>query len=362
MRKAGIVLLLLLLMPWASADVAVWQGPDSSPDNAGLEPANSTHVGFTIPSNATITNSSFEIAPQWVEAENNGTYWAGDSLTGFSLGTSNGTSSLNVNGDLTLAPESSYGVMTNFETTQEQFSTWSVHGDDVWRPVNLTAVSHGPTNASNGNIVAGTNGTVLPGSYSILRSQFWDVPAVVRHFNLTFDKWMSFDDSDYAAVEVSHDSGQSWFTLDTWNGSDEVWKTEHYNLDSLYLQSTIGFRFIINTSLSTGIDEGLFIDSFNLSNQGEPLGAWLHGNASGQYSVWADGRLVVPVDLSGLTGPLEFVYWSNWDIEGDYNDNLVIMISLDNASTWTIMSPLPGVPGLGIPSGGTTYNQQSYGW
>ena len=362
MRKAGIVLLLLLLMPWASADVVVWQGPDSSPDNAGLEPANSTHVGFTIPSNATITNSSFEIAPQWVEAENNGTYWAGDSLTGFSLGTSNGTSSLNVNGDLTLAPESSYGVMTNFETTQEQFSTWSVHGDDVWRPVNLTAVSHGPTNASNGNIVAGTNGTVLPGSYSILRSQFWDVPAVVRHFNLTFDKWMSFDDSDYAAVEVSHDSGQSWFTLDTWNGSDEVWKTEHYNLDSLSLQTTIGFRFIINTSLSTGIDEGLFIDSFNLSNQGEPLGAWLHGNASGQYSVWADGRLVVPVDLSGLTGPLEFVYWSNWDIEGDYNDNLVIMISLDNASTWTIMSPLPGVPGLGIPSGGTTYNQQSYGW
>ena len=103
------------------------------------------------------------------------------------------------------------------------------------------------------------------GPIPILRSQFWDVPAVVRHFNLTFDKWMSFDDSDYAAVEVSHDSGQSWFTLDTWNGSDEVWKTEHYNLDSLSLQSTIGFRFIINTSLSTGIDEGLFIDSFNLS-------------------------------------------------------------------------------------------------
>ena len=99
-----------------------------------------------------------------------------------------------------------------------------------------------------------------------------------------------------------------------------------------------------------------------MSNEGEPLGAWFHGNSSGQYSVYADGSIIVPINLTGYAAPLEFVYSSNWDIEADYNDNMVVMISLDNNTTWTIMSPLPGVPGLGIPSGGTTYNQQTYGW
>ena len=126
--------------------------------------------------------------------------------------------------------------------------------------------------------------------------------------------------------------------------------------------SSIGFRFYVKTLNQSNPTAGLFIDSFNISNEGEPLAAWFHGNATGQYSVHADGTLIVPVNVSGLSAPLELNYWANWDIQGGNYDNLVVMISQDNGSSWTIMSPLPGVPAHGIPYGGTTYNQQSYGW
>ena len=76
--------------------------------------------------------------------------------------------------------------------------------------------------------------------------------------------------------------------------------------------NSIGFRFYVNTSVNSNDDIGLFIDSFNISNQGDPAGTWFHGNSSGQYSANADGTLIVPVNLSGLTSPLEFTYWTNF--------------------------------------------------
>ena len=59
---------------------------------------------------------------------------------------------------------------------------------------------------------------------------------------------------------------------------------------------------------------------------------------------------------------MELTYQANWDIQGGNFDNLVVMISQDNGSSWTIMSPLPGVPAHGISVGGSTYNQHSFGW
>ena len=38
------------------------------------------------------------------------------------------------------------------------------------------------------------------------------------------------------------------------------------------------------------------------------------------------------------------------------------MLSQDNGSSWTIISPLPGVPAHGIQVGTSTYNQDSFGW
>ena len=350
-RQALLLTILMLLTPWAAADTSVWQGPSSSPDSWSLDPSNSTYDGFTVPSNYTITDSDFEIEPEWAEAGDNGTYWAPDAQGGFSVGVSNGTSSLNSNGDLTLATQSSYGQMTDFETSTPQFTTWAPHGDKIWQPVNLSNVAYGPTNATSGHMVAGSNGSIPPGSQGYIRSKFWPIPDVVKHFNLTFDRWNSFDSSDDAQIQYSIDNGQNWQDLDNWTGNSSNWVSEAYSLDSYVQNATnIGFRYLVTTSNNSGSDIGLFIDSFNLSNQGEPLGAWFHGNSSGQYSVNADGSIIVPINLSGYAAPLEFVYSSNWDIEGDYNDNMVVMISLDNNTTWTVMSPLPGVPGIGTVS------------
>ena len=364
-RQAVVLVTLLLLTPWATADVSDWQGPDVVPDSAGNDPSNSTYEAFVMPSNHTITDAKMEISPSWIEAGDNGTYWDSQQTTGFSLGTSNNTSSLGYSGDLTLSAQSSYGVMTDFETKSLQFSSWSTEGDGIWQPVNVSKSSCGPTNSTDGVFVAGTCNTALVGqnTTSILRSQYWSSPNIIRNMTVSFDRWISMDSDDKASFEVSSDWGKNWFELENWTGTMEQWEREEYVLDNLAglsANSGIGFRFIIDTSNNSSADEGMFVDSFNFANDGEPLGAWFHGNQNGQYSNYADGSVVIPVDLTGFAGPLEFKYWANWDIEGDYNDNLVITISLDNGSTWTTVSPSPGVPGLGIPFGGTSYTQQSY--
>ena len=78
----------------------------------------------------------------------------------------------------------------------------------------------------------------------------------------------------------------------------------------------------------------------------EPIAAWFHGNASGQYSPNADGTLIVPVRSLVLTSPLELTYWANWDMQRGYYDNsgygLRITAQLDNNEL------APGVPGQGI--------------
>ena len=117
-----------------------------------------------IPTNSTISSSHFSAEPKWVPASDNGTVWSQDSVNGFSKGQFNGTSYLTANGDLTLATNSTYGEMTDFETISPQFAHWSSEGDEFWYPVNLSAVSFGPENSTSGDFAAGTNGTLLPGS------------------------------------------------------------------------------------------------------------------------------------------------------------------------------------------------------
>ena len=128
-------------------------------------------------------------------------------------------------------------------------------------------------------------------------------------------------------------------------------------------KSTIGFRFKLKKSIHGIMTDGLFIDSFNLSNKGEPLSSWFHGNSNGSYSPLRRWFIDCPCKpFTGLSSPLELSYYSNWDIQGGNYDNLVIMLSQDNGSSWTIISPLPGVPAHGIGVGTSTYNQESFGW
>ena len=45
-RQALILVILMLASPWASADIASWDGPIFGPDDAGLNPSNSTYDGY----------------------------------------------------------------------------------------------------------------------------------------------------------------------------------------------------------------------------------------------------------------------------------------------------------------------------
>ena len=90
-RQALTLVILMLLSPWASADIASWQGPSFTPDDAGMQPSNSTYDGFQIPTNSTISSSHFSAEPKWVPASDNGTVWSADSVNGFSKGVVNGT-------------------------------------------------------------------------------------------------------------------------------------------------------------------------------------------------------------------------------------------------------------------------------
>ena len=339
MRSAIVICLLMLVTPWASADIASWQGPTTSPNEYSNNPSNTSYEGFKIPTNSTVTGSNFEIQPLWTQSKTNGTYWANDSPGGFSVGQSNGTSYLTSNGDLTLAPISSNGEMTDFETGFPQMANWTISGDDIWKPVNLSLVSYGPNSSVTGSMVAGTNGSLENDSIGIMRSKFWPVPAAVNFFNISFERWNLLDSYDRAYIQYSVNSGVNWNTMDNFTGNSSGWVTESYPLDHLVSSAShIGFRFIIETSVNSSNSVGLFLDDFNISNQGEPLQAWFHGNSAGAYLANAEGSLIIPVDLSNISGASELVYWANWDIEGDYSDNLEVLISVDNNSSWTTLS------------------------
>ena len=234
--------------------------------------------------------------------------------------------------------------MTDFETSVLQFSDWALQGDEIWWPIESVNATNGPNSSADGNFHAGPKVALPVNSSGTLRSQTWDVPAVVKNFTLNFSRWYSLGSDDLSAIEVSFDHGVNWVEIENWSGQDENWVDESYTLDSMLTNASgITVRFSTLTG-SIGPDQGFFVDDFRIANDGEPLRSWFHGNASGGYSPMADGSLIIPVDLSGLTDPLELSYQSNWDIEADYADNMVVMISMDNGVTWTISSPLPEQP------------------
>ena len=96
---------------------------------------------------------------------------------------------------------------------------------------------------------------------------------------LEFDRWNSFVTGDIAELQYSLDIGASWITLDNWSGNTSGWISESYTLDNITQnKSTMGFRFYVKKSTHAINTDGLFIDSFNLSNKGETLSSWFHGN------------------------------------------------------------------------------------
>ena len=381
MRAVTAIVLLLLFSPLSSAGTAVWLGPGRVPATPSLNPLNTSIEGWILPSNETITSSSFSLEPVYAPAADNGSHWAADNTPGYSAGIHDGTLSQRDSG-LTLAAIGTIDQLSEFNSGQETFIDLWPRGDNysIWNPVNLSE-NNGewiPESATSGNIVAGTSfGVNLSGeNEAYLQTKTWRLPSVVKNLTFSFQSWLSIGQSDAAWLELSLDGGLSWSIIEmenydgssvlsggnAWSGNHSQWQLQSLILDdipNLRTSFTLTIRFHIQAQSNCS---GWFIDDIKLSNEGDPGGAWFHGNLNGQYAGNAHGRLLMPIDLSPYTSPLQLKYQADWDIAGSFHDNLNVYFSLDNGSSWTRISGTPGVPGNGIGYSGTLFTQQSYGW
>ncbi|RJU96597.1 MAG: hypothetical protein DWC10_06295 [Candidatus Poseidoniales archaeon] len=385
--------LLFLLAPLLSAIQPEELVETSVHPSTFFTPAvNATSVNLTstnmlsIPANETFLDGTLDITPTWMEAGLTGHRFGVDLQSGWS-GDHNNTQGIGHGGQLSLAPSSTLATLTDFETLVETLPDWEGQGTDhgAWNvhlfPSSSPPANH-PANATDGQRALATQayGGLQANMTGCIASPAWDVPAFVSRFNLTFDHWLSFGDDDAAWMEWRGSSG-AWSVLSpsvpypnvsslsstpstTWAGQTTAWQSVHVSLDTLMTGSstTVQFRFCFKTSPDAGEREGWFIDNFTLSNEGDLPGAWFHGNMTGDYANNANGRLYLHADVSGLTGPLEVEYWANWDLEGGFADNLLLSLSMNNGSTWTIVSGIPGMPGNGFTSQGTFYMDESQGW
>ena len=180
----------------------------------------------------------------------------------------------------------------------------------------------------------------------------------------------SIGQSDAAWLELSLDNGLSWTLIEmdnydassilsganAWSGNHSQWQLQSVLLDDIPNLSTsfsLTIRFQIQTQSNCS---GWFLDNITLSHEGNPAGTWFHGNLNGQYAGNAHGRLVMPIDLSNYSSPLQLKYHTDWDIAGSFHDNLNVYFSLDNGSSWTRISGMHGIPGNGISYGGILFN------
>ena len=392
LRAVGMCLLMVLvslsfMVPPASNTVR--EPPSLStyytpqPNELGL---NLTSTGvLNVPYNHTFSGGSLSITPMWSEADDTASRFGLDANTGWA-GTHSGTQGIGNGGQLSLATDATLATLTDFETLIETLPDWEGQGPDhnAWNviPLNGTAVQHHPASATHGQRVLATQalGGLSANMSGCFASPANTVPAFVNQYNLTLDHWLSFSDDDAAWLEM-RTTGGAWQVLtpsagytnassltgtpnSVWSGQSGAWQQVHFNLDALVpaAATTLEIRFCFQTSNTAGDRPGWFVDNFTLSNLGDLPGAWFHGNMSGDYANNADGRLYVPADLSSFSGPMRVEFWSNWDIEGSFSDNLLVFVSVNNGTTWAPVSGIPGLPGNGLNIQGTYYMDESLGW
>ena len=384
------VLMLLVLMqpvvePLESLNVTPARSTYYTPQ-AGEAGVNTTSTGvLSIPYNRTFSGGQIDVTPMWTEAPDTSARFGIDANTGWN-GTHQGTQGIGHGGQLSLATKSTLATLTDFETLIETLPDWVGQGanHNAWNvvPLNASTAQQGePTNATVGQRVMATQGLggLQADMSGCLASPAESVPAFVNQFNLTVDHWLSFMDDDAAWME-HRTPGSTWQLLvptggygntsniagvptNTWAGQSSGWEQAHFALDTVVQSSaTLEVRFCFHTSSTPGLRHGWFVDNFTLSNLGDVAGAWFHGNMSGDYANNADGRLYLPANLSGFTGPMKLEFWANWDLEGSFSDNLLVYVSVNNGTTWAPVSGIPGMPGNGFAYQGTYYTDESLGW
>ena len=346
-----------------------------------------------VPANHSITEGALLVQTEWTPVADGGSYYGTGSERGWLNGTFDNTSSLAHGGKLSLSTDTSLGSLTDFETTTRVPTGWLGMGPDGydWTVVNVTTLQsqEQPTNASNGvhALAFGADLSLTANMTSCILSPRYSTPEVVRNLSLSFDHWRSFTSSDALWVEYTFDDMEAWNQLiptsgynasvssshpvsvqsyaSVWSGSSLQWDSVHFQLDNLVNISSsqsMRFRMCADMSDDTSQRGGWFIDNLTWYNQGDEPGSWFHGNLSGDYAPNADGTLIMPVDFSGLASPIELEIRSNWDIEGGSNDGMTIWYSLNNGTSWVLLTPLPGLPGNGVAYQGQFYVDESYGW
>ena len=346
-----------------------------------------------VPANHSITGGALEIQTEWTPVADMGSYYGAGYGNGWLNGTFDNTSSLAHGGKLSLSTDTSLGTLADFESTTRVPTGWLGMGPDSynWTVVNVTTLQgqEQPSSASNGvySLAFGADHSLTANMTSCILSPRYSTPEVVRNLSLSFDHWRSFTSNDALWVEYTFNDADAWNQLiptdgynttvstshpssvqsysSVWSGSSLQWDSVHFQLDNLAnisLSQSMRFRMCADMSDDLSQRGGWFIDNLTWYNQGDEPGSWFHGNLSGDYAPNADGTLVMPVNFSGLASPIELEVRSNWDIEGGSNDGMTIWYSLDNGTSWVLLTPLPGLPGNGVAYQGQFYVDESFGW
>jgi len=375
----------------SSGSIEHWSGPDSFYPIANQSGVDQTlNSSIQIPHNQSISAAEISIQPLLTSTNSNGTLFGPDTANNWN-GTHNETNGIGHNGMLTLATNSSLGTLTDFENNVITPIDWLGQGknDDIWhilRPsidtTNTTSNQQVPPTTGQGMGYLSTRalGDISQNYSSCIQSKTFETPTYVNNYSLTTKIWVSLLDSDAVWFEAMNNTG-SWQTIIpdsnysnssslngspamVWSGQTNAWIDQRFQLDSLISSqiSEIRFRFCLQTSSITSARAGVFIDDMRLHNDGDQSGAWLHGSLSGDYLPNANGRLIIPANISNMSGPMEVELFTNWDIEGGSSDGMTTWLSLDNGTSWFLLSLSPGHPGNGLWYKGSYYRTESGGW
>lgn len=343
---------------------------------------------LSIPANHTFIDGAMKVEPTPVPYQYQSTSYGLLSNTSWN-GTFSDLEISNSTGELRLGVKEIRGTSTDFESLTLQPDGWFSVGQNhsVWEVVDLANTSFSslmalPPSGTHGQYAISTTafGNLTSSAYSCIQSPTISTPNMYRNYTIEFDSWLSLFDTD--AVWIEFRNGTTWQVVTpilgyanltsglttspsmAFSGQSTGWQRHAVVLDG-YLQGTtpnFQFRFCYETSSDGGHRGGVFIDNVTLENEGDLRGAWIHGNLSGDYAPNAYGIMYLGANFSGLSGPLELEFWANWDIEGASSDELSTWYSVDNGSSWQVISPIPGLPGWGFVYQGITYRMESYGW
>ena len=291
------------------------------------------------------------------------------------------------------------GLNTNgnnqLDSSEITNQTYFCHQNKLWEATtfsnlngtiygNQQTLSHGvvPAAASEGVVAVGTMpGFPVPaGSAGYFQMPQVNVPpaSTINNYYLTFDHWYHLDstaagggDGAWVEYRINTNGWTNWSyiapdggypsTMSTSAPSPEGapagavpvfaspshsgWVTSNISMSSIpdiLNASKIQFRFHIWTdSNSQNERPGWFLDNINYHNDGIQHGAW-HGGcytpgASCAYSANQYGALQRTIDLTGTNNSYDIEVDMEWDLEGGYDDNACIELSLNN-NTWTDIS------------------------